>query len=161
MQWREHLAQLSSTRSPCVLGIGNRLHGDDAAGPLLCDRLVGRFGGVAIDAGVAPENHLERVVACATGLVIVVDAADFGGAPGDVRLLPPDALIAAGVSTHACSPKMLGEYLTARRDDSPTVLWLVIQPETNNPAELSPAVAKGLDRLTEGLCGLWPARSKS
>lgn len=161
MPWVQRLRELPATPRPCVLGIGNRLRGDDAAGPMLCDRLQGRFGGTAIDAGVAPENHLEPVVASGARLVLVADAVDFGGEPGQVTVLAPDALAGAGVSTHACSPAMLCEYLTARADEPPTVRWLAIQPGRRDPPGLSPAVARGLDRLAEGMCALWPVETES
>lgn len=157
----ERLAEFSGAPPPCVLGVGNRLRGDDAAGPELCDRLRGRFRGQTIDAGVAPENHLERVVTSGARLVLVADAADFGGAAGEVRLLAPDALAGAGVSTHACSPRMLDEYLAARSAEPPTVLWLVIQPQRTEADDLSPAVAQGLEYLSQGLCELWPAENEA
>lgn len=161
MTWREplndRLAELSRTPSPCVLGMGNRRRGDDGAGPLLCDRLAGRFGGTTIDAGVAPENHLERVVADAPRLVLVADAADFGGDPGEARILALDALVGAGVSTHACSPKMIGEYLTGRLPAAPVVLLLAIQPQHSDGPAVSPGVARCLDHLAQRLCEAWPA----
>ena len=154
MQWACHLPD--TRHEPCLVGIGNRLRGDDGAGPALCDRLVGRFGGEAIDAGVAPENHLERVATSPAELVLVVDAADFGGAPGEVRILSPDEMVSGGVSTHACSPGLLVDYLCARRDEPLTVVFVAVQPLDATGASLSPSVARGLDRLAESLCKRWP-----
>ena len=147
------------TMAPCVFGLGNRGRGDDAAGPMLCDRLAGRFGGAAIDGGVAPENHLERVVAAASGVVLVVDAIDFGGTPGETRVLDSGALIGAGVSTHACSPAMLDAYLGARSADGTHVVWLGIQP--GSATEVTAAVRRSVEELAQQLCRQWPREDET
>ena len=161
-RWREGLAELATVApappGPCVLGVGNRLRGDDGAGPLLCDRLARGFGGVTIDAGIAPENHLERVVAAARGLVLVVDATDLGISPGEIRILAPGALVAAGVSTHACSPRLLVDYLEARRARPPVVRLIAIQPAGTEA--ISAAVAGSVTRLAEFLRELWPLEAR-
>ena len=111
-----------------VLGVGNRLGGDDAVGPLVCDRLRARLGLGPTDApddpdalgvpdGRAGERAGLRVEALAGApielsarwgpddAVVLVDAARSGAAPGHVHRfdalagpLPADVL---AVSTHA------------------------------------------------------------
>jgi hydrogenase maturation protease len=77
-----------------VLGLGNRLLGDDAAGPLVIDRLgadesVG--GEVALQDGGTIGLGLLPAVEDASAL-IVIDATRLGAAPGNVRVLEGAAM---------------------------------------------------------------------
>ena len=62
---------LSNASKLCIVGIGNRMKGDDAAGPMLIDLLDGRTKATCIDAGVAPENYLEKIVAAKPDVVLL------------------------------------------------------------------------------------------
>ncbi len=71
-------------RQPLVIGVGNSLMADDGAGPYTVSLLTGRL----------PESSLRVLATPAFSLltfihdrskVIVVDAAQFGGAAGEVR----------------------------------------------------------------------------
>ena len=129
-----------------VLGFGNRMWRDDGAGSHLAEALGDRPDLIAIDGGSVPENHLERVVRADPASVLLVDAADFGGRPGEARLLQPAVLARAGLSTHAGSPQMLARYLAART--AAPVALLAIQPgDCSAGEELSPAVAATVSDL--------------
>jgi hypothetical protein len=72
-----------------ILTVGNRMMGDDAAGPLLA-ALLQRSpapGWQVLDGGLAPENVVHRVRAIAPGRVLIVDAAEMELEPGEVRLV--------------------------------------------------------------------------
>lgn len=140
----------------CILGIGNRLWRDDGAGSRLAEDLAGCEGLLAIDGGMVPENFLERVVCHAPRSVLLVDAADFGGAPGALRLLAPDALSEVSLSTHAGSPQTIARYLQARCGAQ--VALLAVQPGDLRAGDaLSPAVAGALDELAGWLLKLGQA----
>jgi hydrogenase maturation protease len=108
-----------------VVGVGNRMRGDDGAGPAAVDALAA-CGVRTLDCGVAPENYLEKIVALNPAVVLFVDAVNFGGTSGDMRLFGPDQIPHAGLSTHALSLQMVCEYLTARIPAR--ILLLGIQP---------------------------------
>jgi hydrogenase 3 maturation protease len=110
----------------CLLGIGNRFWHDDGVGSYLAEALESCQGFDVIDAGFIPENHLETVVSKNPKIILMVDATDFGGRPGQARLLYPDKVAYSGLSTHAGSLQMLAEYLQARTQ-APIAL-LAIQP---------------------------------
>ncbi len=129
----------------CVVGIGNRLKGDDGAGPELIDRLGGQGRLHCLDAGVAVENYLEKIVRIKPDTVLLVDAMDFGGVAGDLRVLPAEQVAGGGLSSHALSLQMACDYL--RQRVSARVFLLGIQPaqlKLNSPlsAPVSAAVAK-------------------
>lgn len=134
----------------CVIGIGNRLKGDDAAGPELIDRLSGRSRFHCLDAGVVPENYLEKIVHIAPDTILLVDAMDFGGETGSGRLFPADQVAGGGLSSHALSLRMACDYL--RQRISAQIFILGIQPSRvhmNQP--LSAAVRAGVERLADEL----------
>ena len=110
----------------CVVGIGNRLKGDDGAGPALIDLLTDQPGLTAIDAGVAPENYAEKIARTNPDTVLLVDAMDFSAAPGEVRVFKPTDLAPGGLSSHAGSLQMVADYLTARTHA--TIHIIGIQP---------------------------------
>ena len=98
-----------------VLGFGNRLWRDDGAGSVLAERLKDAHPHAPVfDAGMVPENFLEKVAATEPDRVLLIDAADFAGEPGEVRMFAGDDLAFTGISTHAGSPRMLAGYLEAR-----------------------------------------------
>lgn len=151
------LAQLADllTHDLCLVGVGNRLKGDDAAGPALVDSVRGEVGFPCIDAGTAVENHLERIVAAGADVVLIVDAMDFEGRPGEFRLFRPEDIAAGAVSTHALSLTLTADYLRGRC--AATVRLLGIQPRTIALGEMiSPPVRRGLQRIAAALVS--PAR---
>jgi hydrogenase maturation protease len=107
-----------------IVGIGNRWRGDDAAGPALIDRLSGRVSARCLDAGDAPERHL-GAVACSTDTILLVDAVDFGGAPGQVAVFAEPDLPDRFGTTHDVPLRTLMSYL--RVQSGAMVLLLGIQ----------------------------------
>ena len=75
------------------MGIGNRLAGDDGAGSAVAEALRGRTAACVIDAGIAPENHLEPIVRGEPDTILLVDAANQARRRG----LRPGAAIADAV----------------------------------------------------------------
>ena len=133
-----------------LMGIGNRWRGDDAAGPEVIARLAGRAEARCIDAGDAPERHLGEAVEGAPGSVLLVDAVDFGGTPGEVALFGLEDLPARLGTTHDVPLSVLMEYLRAM--SGADVLLLGIQPETTDfGRRMSAAVDDAVRVVTEML----------
>ena len=134
----------------CILGIGNRQWRDDGVGSYIAEALEGHPGLDVVDAGFIPENHLEVVARKHPDTILMVDATDFGGEPGQARLIYPDKVSYSGVSTHAGSLRMLAEYMH-ERTRAPVAL-LAIQPvDTSAGESLSPAIAETCRDLVENL----------
>jgi hydrogenase 3 maturation protease len=138
-----------------ILTVGNSLMGDDAAGPHLAALLTAApaAGWDVIDGGSAPENEVQRVRALRPRRVLIVDAAEMGLKPGDVRLV--DENIIAGqhfLTTHALPLTFLIEAL---RDFAADVQLLAIQPSLvafgyPMSREVGAAVALVHRRLADG-----------
>ena len=153
-QFEDQLADFIDGRV-CLLGIGNRYWRDDGVGSCIaealesCTEFASREFDV-VDAGFIPENHLETVAGKHPDTILMIDATDFGGTPGQARLLHPDKVAYSGVSTHAGSLRMLAEYLRARTQARIAVL--AIQPVDTSAGEgLSPAVSSMLECLLKVL----------
>jgi len=125
------------------------MKGDDAAGVRLIDLVTGQVQAECIDAGVAPENFLEKIVGLAPSTVLLVDATTFGGTPGEIRIFKPEEISSGGLSTHALSLQMVSDYLKARVEAQ--VLLIGIQPEATRTSDgnLSPSVAYAVKELAK------------
>ena len=130
-----------------ILGFGNRLWGDDGAGSVLAERLKAANPEAPIfDGGMVPENYLEKVAATEPDTILLIDAADFGGQPGEWRIFSGEDLALTGISTHAGSPRMLAAYLQERTRAN--VKLLAIQPlHSHEGSDCSRPVSTTIARL--------------
>ncbi|MBD3367395.1 MAG: hydrogenase maturation protease [Candidatus Eisenbacteria bacterium] len=150
---------LDALRRPfVVLGVGNDLRGDDAAGSLVARALIERCPDRAFDGGQAPENYLGPLRRAGAETVLLVDAADFGGAPGEIRFLNPDDVESAGIATHGAP---LGMLMRALSDELgvATMLLAVQAGQTRLGAPMSDEVRAACDEIIEGLSRALDARS--
>ena len=89
-----------------VVGIGNTLRADDGAGSLVAERLRKRYPDVVFDAAQAPENYLAPIRRADPDVVVLIDAADFGGSPGEVRVATAEDVEGLMMGTHAAPLSM-------------------------------------------------------
>jgi hydrogenase 3 maturation protease len=126
------------------LGIGNELRRDDSVGLAVIDGL----GELIDDPSISlvkchevPENFTGRVKRFNPACVILIDAADFGGAPGEVRVFELNELEGIEITTHRPSLAVLGEYLQS--ETSAGIFVIGIQPADREFGEgLSPAARR-------------------
>lgn len=112
--------------------------------------MSGLSGIRCIDGGAAPENYLEQVVSASPDTVLVVDAVEFGGKPGEVRALDPEELSQNGLSTHTLSLRVVSDYLRAR--GNARILIVGIQPQSCEiGTEMSPQVSEAVEELGQKL----------
>jgi hydrogenase 3 maturation protease len=145
-----------------VVGVGQELLGDDAAGLAVCSRLDEMIGcsaagptpgepqALILPAGPAPENCTARLRRFAPDRVILVDAARMDAPPGTVRWIPCESADGIGGSTHTLPLRLLCEYLTASLGCRVDLLG--IQPAgTELGAPLSEAVEAGVEAASQEL----------
>lgn len=129
-----------------LLGVGNRLRGDDGVGSYLVERLQKRIGIPMIDAGDVPENYIGPIESSGANLVVIVDAADLGAQPGEIALVELDQLKDFGVSTHSANLSLLFEVIP--KEKRPDALLVAVQPGSTEAGRgLSDAVREALDGL--------------
>jgi hydrogenase 3 maturation protease len=139
-----------------VLGIGNPLGGDDAAGTRLVDMLNQRRHKAktlhsrqitAIDTGTAPESYTSTIRQHQPDLLILVDAADMGLPPGALRAIPPEKISMLSFSTHHMPLSMFISYV---QEFCGKVMLVGVQPErTEMGGRISKAVRKSMTELVE------------
>ena len=122
-----------------VVGIGNTLRSDDAAGILVAralatSRLLPDPKPVlVIDAGHAPENCTAELRRYAPDVVLLVDAVEMGEAPGYIRWVEMDEIEGMSASTHSLPLSMLASFLNWELKCEVTLLG--IQLKSNDIGE--------------------------
>lgn len=122
----DELLDTLNTGTLAILCIGNVLKGDDGAGPLLAENISQEVAAEVIDAGTVPENYIGKISDLDPDLLLFVDAVDFGGRPGQIRVFQPQQLESGSISTHSLPPQTLLTIICART--SARVRLLGIQP---------------------------------
>ncbi|MDD5432957.1 MAG: hydrogenase 3 maturation endopeptidase HyCI [Candidatus Omnitrophica bacterium] len=132
-----------------ILGIGNTLRSDDGVGSILANRLIGKVPFMVWDAGTGPENYLGKAVKEKPNTILIIDAVDFGGNPGEIRLLEGDELKTINLfSTHNASLSLTINYLQSSLQLD--IIILAIQPKTVVFGDnLSPEMAQALNKLED------------
>lgn len=138
-----------------VLGVGNRMRGDDGAGSLLAEMIGG------IDGGETPENYIWRVKDEKPDVVLIVDAIDMGVKPGKIAFLNPEKLERwRAISTHRIPLSLLAKVI--KEETGADVLIIGIQPKSIRFGEgLSSEVEKALKILEDKLSFLQAMASSS
>ncbi len=122
----EQLSRLVAAET-VILTIGNTLKGDDGAGPAVYQRLgTTKICAELIDAGTVPENYIQAIVKKSPHNLIIIDAADFGGSAGDIRIFRTEQLDSVAASTHTLSPHLFIEMIRAQIEVA--VCFIGIQP---------------------------------
>jgi hydrogenase 3 maturation protease len=141
-----------------VLGIGNRLGGDDAAGTYVVDVLNQRQNKiralldteiVAIDVGTAPESYTSVIRQHRPDLLILVDAADMGLPPSVLRAIKPEKISILSFSTHNIP---LSTFISYVEEFCGEILIVGVQPEqTEMGSGISKTVRRSVKKLAEAI----------
>lgn len=113
-----------------IMCIGNEMRGDDGFGPLIARRLrvVEKLKIVKVlNCGTVPENYTGVIRRLKPSHVVIVDAVDFGGAPGDVIVSFDPKFDEFTVSSHKPSLTMLAKYI--KETIGSKVILLGVQPK--------------------------------
>ncbi len=144
----DELEKIIAGKNILILGVGNRLRQDDGIGSYLVKRLQKRVSIPMIDAGDVPENYIGPIENSGANFVLVVDAADFGGSPGEIALIELDKIKNFGISTHTANLSLLFKVIP--QDKRPDVLLVAIQPGSTELGQgLTDAVRDSLDGLEQ------------
>ena len=118
-----------------ILGVGNELNGDDAAGVLIVRKLKKLLPKheqlLLIEASVAPENYSSVIRKYAPDWIWIIDAADLEIEPGDVQFIDFSNIDVMGANTHRLSLSLLISYFQSEIGSKTLILGL--QPVTVDP----------------------------
>jgi len=108
-----------------LMGVGNDIRGDDAVGELIARELESEDWDT-VDCGSVPENHIVMIEEKQYEVVVLVDAAEMGLNPGDIRIVPRDHLGVFTMSTHAMPLSTVMDFLDKKVKE---VFLVGIQPK--------------------------------
>ncbi len=130
-----------------IVGIGNRLRGDDGVGPEIISRVKNPLPSLVLfDVGEAPENYLEKILKEKPDTIVLIDAVDFNASPGTIKVMEKGDIRNESFSTHNVSLNLVAKYL--EKETSANVFLLGIQPETTELGrEISRPVREGLEKI--------------
>lgn len=163
--WQTWLSQLlnqltnESGQPPrvAIVGIGNNLRNDDAAGMLVARELLHRECAadashlLVIQAGHAPENVTGELRSFAPDLILLIDAAEMRDVPGAICWVPIQSIEGMSASTHSLPLSMLARYLTLELNC--VVALIGIQPKSNDVGEMvSQEVLQAVDEIVDEIC---------
>ena len=163
--WKNSLSQLLETQPAsfpkiAILGIGNSLRSDDAAGVLVArelgkSRLMRDLDFVRVwDAGHAPENSTAVLRRFGPQIVLLIDAAQLDEAPGTIRWIDMEDLDGLSASTHSMPLSMLAKYLNLELGCDLKLLG--IQPRSNEFGEMvSAEVLQAVEKIVAELTNIF------
>ena len=131
-----------------ILGIGNTLRGDDGIGSLLSKRIQGKVPYIVYDGSLCPENYLGKIIQDKPDTILMIDAVDFGGKPGEIKMLEGKDIQTVNLfTTHNASIGLAIKYL--ENSIKVDVIVLAIQPKALDFGEkMSPEINKTLEDLS-------------
>ena len=97
-----------------IMGIGNILRGDDAAGAVIARKIAlnAPKNVLVIDCGSAPENYLGKIVNFNPSHILIIDTMIINGEPGRIKVVSESQIVdTLSFSTHKPSIHILIEYL--------------------------------------------------
>ena len=145
----EHAVAEWLGRPTLVLGVGNPLRGDDAAGSVVC---AGVGSPRAVDCGDAPERYLGLAADAGVERVLLVDAMDLGGAAGEIAFCSSEDLVERFGTTHDSGLAILARFI--QQEYGKPVAVLGIQPsETRFGTGMSTAVRGAVEKVIGWLQG--------
>lgn len=145
--------------STVIVGCGNLIRGDDAAGPVLVRQLADRplpDGVRLIDGGTAGMDVAFAMRGAQRA--IVVDASRVGVEPGTVHRVPGEQLLdlqpPQGNLHRFRWDQALGFAQWLLKDEYPAevTVWLIEGESFEPGAPLTPAVQAAVDRVVDGIC---------
>ncbi|MEM1514560.1 MAG: hydrogenase maturation peptidase HycI [Thermoproteota archaeon] len=120
---------LSGYQKLIILGVGNPLRGDDSLGLAILKRIRRKVpeNTKIIYGGIAPENFISKMKMFKPSHVLIIDAALFGGEPGEARLILSEQIPDITVSTHAIPLNLLAWLI--QKETNAKIALLGIEPK--------------------------------
>lgn len=112
-----------------IVGVGNKLRGDDYIGCYLVEKLEKETDIEAefINAGSTPESFLEKIVKAEPEKVIILEAADMGLEPGEIKVIKEDEIKKKVQTTHTANLDLFMDYLKKRINTEVILLGVQIK----------------------------------
>lgn len=134
---------------------GNTFRSDDGVGPYIAELLapiLKNHPAIRLyDAGTNPENYVDEIITALPDLVVFIDAASFGGFPGEFILIEDEtAFPTSSASTHTIPLGVIAALI--KSECGCTVMYIGIQARSLQLGEaLSGSVKRAADLFAEAI----------
>ena len=136
-------------RRVVIVGIGSPIRHDDAVGLKINELLDGRLPSnvLLLQTETVPESYTGAIRDFHPTHVLLLDAANFNGVPGEGRIIPPKMIANVSVSTHSLPLNIFIDYI--RKSICENVTLLGIQGiEIGFGEGITPLVLEGAAAIT-------------
>lgn len=128
-----------------VCAIGNPYRGDDRAGIEVARLLEDKYKVFYCEAN--PENYIDEIKKLKPEKLIIIDAADFVGEPGEFRKISPYEIDRHTISTHTIPISLFVELI---KDSCNEIeIWGIQAKNTDFGEELTLEVREGVLKLAK------------
>ncbi|MCX6648455.1 MAG: hydrogenase 3 maturation endopeptidase HyCI [Candidatus Bathyarchaeota archaeon] len=142
-------------RRVVLVGIGSPMRHDDIVGLKVLEYLEGKTprSVLLLPTETVPESYTGAIRDFQPTHVLLIDAANFNGAPGGARIIPPNLIANASVSTHSLPLHVLIGYI--KKTICENVVLVGIQGVNIDMGEgLTPEVERGASEIAKMLLDL-------
>ncbi len=116
----------------CVLGVGNRIRGDDGIGPAVIDELEKTYSDekdvLLLNVQASPESFVRSIETFRPDKMIIIDSVEMSGYPGEVRQIDYHTIRKHSLSTHKLPLTLFIDFL--QRKMKFKLLFFGVQPKT-------------------------------
>lgn len=148
--------KLSNAKKIVICGVGNDIRGDDAIGPYIVDNLAKKLeeDGITeleiedrkllmsskntgeqefylINCGERPENFISSIAKIEPDSLIIIDAANFSGDPGDLVIEDPKKIDDMALTTHRIPLPIMLKLVNEKCDVNISSVLIGVQPKSN------------------------------
>ncbi|MFH1684743.1 MAG: hydrogenase maturation protease [Candidatus Micrarchaeota archaeon] len=116
------IENILNSKTYLILGVGNIDRGDDGIGNYIVSKLETKH---KIDCEFAPENFTSKIRRINPEIILIIDAVDFGGKPGETMLTEAENADHDALSTHSLPLSLLCRMLPESK-----IYLLGIQPKS-------------------------------
>ncbi len=148
-------ARFAGAKRLAILGAGSVLKADDAAGCVIVENLkaIVNNPNVLLCVGeTAPENYSGKICAFQPTHVLLLDAADVGGVPGEVVEINPSDVGGPTFCSHMLPLRIMVSYIVDQTGADTALLGIQYQSIAFD-AEMTAPVKAAVDALTGALAG--------
>jgi hydrogenase 3 maturation protease len=133
-----------------LITVGNDFRRDDGAGPYIFSKLKPSPALHLLNAGLHPESIIDQVAGLKPGKIIIIDAADFNGYPGQIRIIPEETIPQSSMSTHMIPLSVVTKLI--KMDTSANIVFIGIQPKNTTYGKgLTPEMKTAANKLLSAI----------
>ena len=132
---------------------------DDGIGPYIVEILskeIKKDNVIFLDCDIRPENYIDRIKGYNPAKIFVIDAADFGGEIGEVRVIPVEDIDGYTLSSHTM-PISLFVYLLKQENIEVEVIGIQ-KKSISYDKPISNEIVKVINKIKEKIkqiCGIY------